>query len=401
MQINYPKERHGLPPEHEVRNVVLVLCRQCGYDQDYVRLQYIGGDRRRFFPKQGIKLMRGCPFTVQLYVGCNDETVETHFQLINGNGRARDGHTLFQEMNRSFNGRLMIVTNEMIRELRTGISRNTADRQEPESPTNPVNTTDDTAPVMDVDQTEIVGDVSLTNPAPAPQESLGVQVQYKKYFDDPAKLHLGVCALVALCDEDTQRPFSFKDFEKVIAELNVPKGGGIPMVFIRVFTARGFVTRLNPDSEPPRYAITDFAVKFAIGPIPDSMVKTKMQLEAVDRGRTPRAKPPTDIKHSLLELKAKAAEHQTLKDKLATVQSKLTKLREVEINTEKKNVEAEIKSHQKRIGDLRMFLDNLEKRREEIQATEKEVKRLNEALNDSDLLQALTQLEELRKLISS
>ena len=205
MQINYPKERHGLPPEHEVRNVVLVLCRQCGYDQNHVKLQYIGGDRRRFFPKQGIKLMRGCPFTVQLYVGCNNETVETHFQLINGNGRARDGHTLFQEMNHSFNGRMMIVTNEMIRELRIGTSRNTADHQEPEPPTNSVNTTDDTAPVMDVDQTEIVGDVSPT--APAPQESSGVQVQCGGYFDDPAKLHLGVCALVALCDEDTQSTF--------------------------------------------------------------------------------------------------------------------------------------------------------------------------------------------------
>lgn len=411
MQINYPRERHGLPPEHEVRDIILVLCHECGWNHDNVRLQYIGGDRRKYFPKQGIKLMRGCQFTVQLYVGCDNETVETHFQLINGNGRARPGHELYQEMIGIFSGRMMIVTDEMIRELRTGISGNVVRSQQPEQPT--VVVSDDTVSDGSVDQNEIVDDASSTTPAPKssepspePQAPLADPVHYKKYFDDPSKLHLGVCALVAMCDEDTQKPFSFGDFEKVIAELDVPTGNISPMVFIRVFTTRGFVIRLNPESKPSRYAITAAAVDFALGPIPNSLIKTKMQIEAeANRKRTPSAKPKadipkTDIKQSLLELRAKADEHKVLEGKLTAVKNRLAKLQEVDITAEEKNAKAEITSHQKRIDDLRVFLDDLEKRKGEIQATEKESEHLNKALSDPHLLQALSQLEEFKKLLS-
>ena len=379
-----------LPPEHEVRRIVEIVCQRCRFDPSLVKLNYVGGDRRRFFAKQGIKLMRACQFSVQMYIGCPSDTIETHFLLTRQDKRAVAGNELFQTLTQTFKGRTFLIEGEP-----AGRPQNDRNGHSPTdaSPGTPIAASFvEEAPAPAALQPEAGAEEPEEEPVSG---SVPDEVpHFKHYFDDPEKLHLAVCGLVALCDENTQTPFSFSRFEQVLEESNVPKTAAPPMSLIRTFLNRSFIQRINPGTHPSRYVLTNDAIIFARGDVP--------AIESPTPKKSPKkagSAPAPDAKETILGLKKLAEEHRAILAELQQAQKSLDELKTVNIEQEEAKIDGETANLNKRLEDLRQSKLLLSKRRSDVSSTVKEVDRLTTLSQDPKSKEALRELEEFRKLL--
>lgn len=373
--------QRDLPPETEVHEVIERLCEKCEFNPltHRVKLTYVGGDRRRFFHHKGIKLMRACPFTVQLYIGCKDDTVETHFQLLNSEKRAMIGNDLYHVMERIFDGRVYIMDSTK--------EKHNAEDQKIE-----------TLSVIDTTETNPPSTPTIDDPESTSKDEEGEADQdpvYKKYFDDPKHVHLVICALVVLCNESTTELFSFDLFEQALVEADVPKTTGPGIAMLRPFLARGFVTRVNPEGKPARYNLTQQAIDCARSTLESIPAKPK-------RPYIPHPRPEKEAKgprETILQLKKIQEEHNVTLEQLRTARAKLEKLKEVNTEDEETRAQGEIDNLNKRLRQLEELLEGLNKRRSDIALTEATIKKLIEKSENPKVKEALAQLDEFRKLL--
>lgn len=398
MQIKIPNkvDQRKFPPESEVRDVVGKICDICGYDRNRVILTYVGGGRQRFISFRGIKLIKPNPFTIQLYIGCTDEALEAHLQVNGDNGRAIPGTQVFRLIEDRLGRSHDIGRHEL---TQTGIDQDKSPSSEEKSgDSNP-------SPVYPQVEECITQDVS---PAGNEKDESG-EVQgeldeqksgdpvYKYFFDDPAKLHLTACALVVICNGDINAPWPFKFFMKALEDSNVPRTAGVPGALFRSFLHRDFVTRINPGESPARYLITSKAVKFAQDKAPEFVEKkarpTKSPLEPIVK------KVRTDTIQALRELKDIVNAHTEVLKNLEFARTKLVDLRSVDIETKERCIDEETSQIQARLEQLKIERQLLAKHRLDIKSLEKEINSLTQRAEDPEVLDAKTQLEELRALL--
>lgn len=396
MEIRICEEKNGLPPHAEVSEVMRLICEKTGLDIDRIHLKYIGGDRRKHFPRKGIKLMHSYRWNVQLYIGCDNETVETILLVRLGDGKeAMPGHEVFERLNRICNKRIFCVVDELIKRKR---QEGNGDSKSPHLQEIP-------APETAVRES-VEASVSLQIPETPDDDPEEVSVppgreqEYDGYFDDPANLHLGVCALVALANEDCEAPFSFELFIRAMMEINVPETAGLKMSLMRAFLYRNFMRRLNPGVKPRRYTITSEALNFARGPIPKAMVKTtrlKNLKDKPDRNEEHLAK---SAKNQIAKLRQIFDDHQAVLLKLQADRARLVELHKVNIVEQERDIEGQVKNLQKRLNELTEASLDLAKRRSDIAATEQRIRKMEDKSKDPEISKALAEFEEFRKLFA-
>lgn len=399
MEIKIPNkvDRRKFPPESEVRDVVGKICDICGYDSNRVILTYVGGQRRRFISFRGIKLIKHNPFTIQLYIGCTDEALEAHLQVNGDNGRAIPGFQVYKliedRLGRSHNiGRYIDHSEILQTDLNDSLSPNVEDES---SEPNPDHSQVDKHITQDVSPTENDGKEQQVEEKTGEQESGGPV--YKYFFDDPARLHLTTCALVMICNTDTNAPWPFKSFMKALEDSNVPKTAGVPGALFRSFLYRDLVKRINPDEAPARYVITDKAVKFAQGNVPEFVEKKPRSTKSSPEPSVKKVR--TDTIQVLRELKDIVNAHTEVLNSLESARSKLVDLRSVDIETQENRIDEEMSQIQTRLEQLKIERQLLAKRRLDIKSLEKEINSLTQKAEDPEVLDAKRQLDELRALL--
>jgi hypothetical protein len=415
MEVSYPKDlkQKQLPPEKEVEEVVIAVCQICGFDPSRVRINYVGGDRRRKFNERGMKIMRYNPHTVQVLIGCVSDTVEAHFQVIDSNKRALPGSDVFSTMSRAFKGKYSLVLNdEILRKALHGNGSNGKTHENGPAITIPTETapapteSGRPSPVKDVQTQVHVETIMERQPdesviggeKPATETEPEQLIVGSHYFDDLTKLHTAVCALVILCNEDTRAPFSFEIFKQALEETKVPKTAGEPAALIRTFLRR-FIERIS-DTNPPRYLLTEAAITYARGNALDCPPKIS-QSSRKSTGPTADNKEviTESTREAIIRLKRKSDEHRAIMESLATARAKLAKLKETDIDKELADIDGQEVNLKKRLAVIEEYRLVLAERRLDIVATDKEIRSLTEQAEDSKTTQALNELAELRKLL--
>ena len=399
MEIKIPNkvDRRKFPPESEVRDVVRKICDLCGYDHARVILTYVGGGRQKFISFRGVKLIKHNPFTVQLYIGCTDEAIEAHFQVNGDNGRAIPGTQVFrlieETIGRSYNIGRHIDHSEVPQTDRNG-SLSPSMEDENSGPDTDHSQVEEHI-TQDVSPTENDGKEQQVEEKTGEQESGGSV--YKYFFDDPAKLHLTTCALVMICNTDTNAPWPFKSFMKALEDSNVPKTAGVPGALFRSFLHRDLVKRINPDETPARYVITDKAVKFAQGNVPEFVEKKPRLTKSSPEPSVKKVR--TDTIQVLRELKDIVNAHTEVLSSLESARSKLVDLRSVDIETQENRIDEEMSQIQIRLEQLKTERQLLAKHRLDIKSLEREINSLTQKAEDPEVLDAKRQLDELRALL--
>jgi hypothetical protein len=402
MEINVCTVTRDLPPENEVREVIGKVCEKANLNPDQIRLNYIGGDRRQFFPRRGIKLKGIGHWNIQMYVGCKSETVEAYLWILDTQGKARAGQEVFEVLNRICISRVFCLADEEIRQLRESKNGKHDTDFMPVQPESPEIISDK----METTQESTV--LPPIEPAPRSEEpelDLLKGTTYEKYFDDPTKLHLTACALTSIVNEDCQLPFPFESFQRALKESNVPKSAGLPMSLIRSFLCRQFIVRINPNSKSARYNITANLVAFTRGPVPTRTVeipRLKVKSLSTEPSQPDEVSGTSlgQMQKHILKLQQANEKHQHLVSQLQTTQAKLTELQETKIEEIKRDIDGQIKNLEQRLHALKKEKEELSRKKLEIQNIKQKISELNKQANDPDLKRSISEFEKLRKFFS-
>lgn len=381
------------------------VCEKCGFNQHRVEIQCIGGKRAVAFKGDGIKLIRPNKHAVQLYVGYTEDTFEVYFRLTKPNNNEHTkGSVLFNEMQKYLGGETFILPKDTEVELKKPTDAVLVPQNKPH---NGEVHTSFALPLSDFPESEVAiksGAVSETLPSksaeleevsvfePVSENATNSEAEHTKYFDNPSKLHLVVCAIVSLCNENRQMPFSFDMFKQALEEAAIPKTVGLPLSLLKPFLRQGYIKRINPEVKPPRYVITELAVSFAREPEPKGVNSVKKMKPVIEYA-------PDRTKETILSLKQMVADHASVKNALSIAQKKLAEFQSIDFEEEERRIAGETASLQKRLGDLEKYRAELASKKEKIGEIRSEVDSLEEAVNDPKVKQALEQLAEIRKLL--
>lgn len=414
MEIVNPTVRRGLPQEGKVKAIILVLCKKCGYDEKNVTLTHIGGDRRKSFPKCGVKLIRYRPFTVQMFIGCSDETVETQFQLKNVGGRAVSGESLYRAMETTFGSRTFLVDNGMLKEMRHEPNTLSPDtKRDVQSASHATKGPD--LPVVKTTLSLDAGQAAqmqrelpvTTTSSLLPNESH--PSDYKGYFKDEEKVQLVVLALVTRFQVD--EPFGFEQFTEVLSdEMKITLQSSAMASMMQVFTNRGYVVRLNPKKSPARYVLTTSAVVFAsaTSPLEKTGVRHKRQappvaVSPVPKAASPEPAPPgnkLDLTGELSLLKQEEVEFQKMLGDIKRLEGEVARVNIGELASEEKNLEGEARSLNQRLMIITGRLAEITGIRHGINAKSNQVLDIQRHPRFKELLQRHEEYEKLWKLFT-
>jgi C4-type Zn-finger protein len=417
MEIVYPPVRRKLPHESRVREVVIMLCKKCGYDERNVTLMHIGGDRQKSFPKCGVKLVRHWPFTVQMFIGCGDEAVETQFQLKNGGNRAVSGESLYQAMMTTFGGRMLLMDKKMFREARqtegtpysdagSGVKK-ALDSVTSEVAVPPAQTISLASAVL-AERTEDnppVVVIAPPNTTALPTE-WSHRGDYKGYFKDEEKVQLVVLALVT--QFQVNEPFSFEDFTKVLSnEMKITLQSLAMASMVQVFTNRGYVVRLNPRKSPSRYVVTDAAVKFASTELSSQKVDGRQHRKTLPTAfvKIPASFPATpvnnlDLVDGLSHLKQEEVEYQKLIGDIKRLEEEVARVNLGELASEEKNLEGEARSLNHRLTIITGRLAEITTIRQDANAKSNQVLEIQRQPRSKELLQRHEEFQKLKRLFA-
>lgn len=414
MEIEYPEMKGGIPPQAEVEEIVLDLCKKCGYRHEDVVLRYVGGDRRRFFEGHGIKLVGYERHAVKMFIGGSKETVETFLQVKAQSGRAIFGDTIFNKLRTVLCGKIWRVP--QVRKERVSPRDDTQNSSNqlatagcPIGQQNGTNGTCGHHPVVDNPvSVEVESDPTHElldqDEHPDPAEEVGKSVTdpiiYDRYFDDPANMHNAVFALVVGCNQSVNEPFNLNQMMAMLHKGDVPRDlSYLDIMICRIFMVREFVVRINPDRKPALFSITEKAIAFAEGPVPTGSVKTvKQNLSAKHHSVSPKLA-LADLHDTVLKLRKKVEEQTRIKGELESAVQEHTKLSTPPIEKDRQIVRVEIDSLEERLADLRRKLVNLDQCEKRIAQLGEKIEQLTKRLSDPSFFMAATELEKFRRLL--
>ncbi len=444
MDIITPRGPRGLPPIDEIKQVVSVVCDVCGFPVERVALTIVGGRHLGEHKGVGIRLMKPQAYTVMMFVGCKTDTAEVYFQVRKPESKhAEPGEEVFNRLLKGFNNqRVFRVTDDMIRERErrerekrsikqngangNGHAKYTVTTRYSDTPAS-VSTlvgaltaiAAPRAPALLVEPSgsseriveEVVADSIDTTPTASSESSVTPQPsaptkRYEKHFDDPANLHLTAMALASIVDGSTAKPFNLKEFATALEQSNVPGEAGIPQSILYKFMRYGFLERINPDGDRGVYNVTDALIRFASAPVPLELPPF-MKSDTSTSGNVP-VKPapaskqakPVAVKETLASLKLEEARYHALLDEKRKTAKALEDLEKENFDATEERVRGEIKSYEKRIGALKDDLVRIGMGRKDIQQARSKLGDLDRQIADPELAAALSELAEIRKMLS-
>jgi len=424
-----------MPPEHLIVKLVKIMCAKCAMNDEGLAVDILGGDRRRFFPHQGIRI-NGVhatkPYSVLAYIGNHVEAIEVLFSYTE-NKKPVLGRLLHERMMISFdNKRVYKISDEMIQEH----GKESGDHH-PKPPPTPlikieppevegVSRPEESAPLQFAERlaqpTARVQHDLYPPQSPSLRSTMAVTAvprsqrppvsSYVGYFDDPEHLHLGVVALVT--EFRIGAPFSFVDFERVMIEDVLPPCIGVPQIQSCVvrFLNNNYMRRLNPGGNPVRYALTREAETFAAAEAKSHLANGKPPKTEAGRAIGPtKADPAKSVTSQpvkaqgaldeIKQLKETEKQYQSLVASLAAKKVTLTQMGAPAFVSEKANLEGEMDSLNNRLIAIGVRLQEIEKAAEIARGVEVEIAELQRKIQDPDLVHGHKQFVEMRELLTS
>lgn len=413
MKITIPKDPRDVPNVREIEDVLLVICQKAGLRPETISFAVAGGDRRRDFAQQGVKLLSvsSNAMGVPMYVGCEKETVEGHLTC-SERPKAMEFHGRL--LGAFGNKKVHTVDNRRIRSAREFFENNSTGQglrkpaQAAKTPPSP------STVALDPPKETAADHLTKTSGSdvPAPEKSASASntqdAAQLTEADDPSSslvrnfksLHL---ALVAFAGQfQVNQPFGFAAFEQILkGEIHLSCLTVKP--YIRVFTDAGFLIRLNPGRSPARYAVTELCIQTATATDAEAMRLIAEHLKRPEKPAKGEMEEKLEPKQSLLEqvqvLRQSADEYQKLLHGIETRSAELAKLQTRNLENEEQDIKGQTLSHEKRLRQLQEALKEINRARERIRKLEEEIQEMRECSSKGHLAKAHEELQKLKGLL--
>lgn len=407
MKIQLPNEPRGLPVVTEIEAVLQVFCQRVGLEQDLISVQVVGGDRRRFFTQQGVKLTslsqhhRGVP----LYIGCPRDTVEaflTYSDMVETE--------LFNRIIAALQGkRVFRMDAATLRHARNG------DVQKPFAPDETVHhspnegvepsilSSSDSVSSSQTEQPEITSEIPHAVPI-----SFGKTDPHARLSADGEKLHLIATAFAARFQVNA--PFSYAELAEVLVT-DAGMDARVVKMKIRVLTGYGILQRLNPSVYPARYAVTAEAGVFANSPEPEK-VWSRLVEEHRKRGVHDSPDEPEEdegksapavekVEKTLQSLKEQEVAYQGLLKQIQALGDELVRLKKDDLDSEEKQIQSQVVSLEERLTALRERQKAIIQIRKNISLKEETLAKVKVQLTSARVVKSHEEFEKLKSFFMS
>lgn len=410
MKITLPKDPRDVPNTREIEDVLLVLCQKAGLKPETISFAVAGGDRRRDFGQQGVKLLSvsSNALGVPMFVGCERETVEGHL-VCTEIPRAIDLHGKL--LGAFGNRRTHIVDNRRIKNARADFLGNGVPKPAPSATllgrvSSPLTTP---PPLLRDDSEEPLSESSDTAASdvlvsPVVEGGHNPPASLRAEEDNPRSLarnltnmHLAVVAFAT--HFKPSEPFGFKRFEQTLAQVDIQFRTALP--FIRVLTHAGFLVRLNPGGTPARYVITELCIQVAGADDAEALRLISKCLQKTKEKKDENEAPLTaeNLLGQIQSLRASEDEYQKLLRGIEARAQELEKMRSRDLTGEERDIKGQIQNLEKRLAELRAALDKISGDRNRVSMLEQELSEMRKRSGEGPLAMAHENFAKLKELL--